>query len=1578
MVGQTKAANLMVLLLLIVSLSPLFTPPLESSNEISNASKATITWSGSMTLSSDFTVAAGDTLVITAGTTVAFGEGVRLYVEGELDATGTATNPVLITKSTDAVYHDGIRFNATSRGRGSVLNHVVVEHAQWAISIYDSNPSLNDVTINNADYVGIDMFDNADPTIQRLVINGGGQDVATLCNNNQWRCGIGLSIGASSNPLVLGATFENLTSRAVNMWGSSSGFLRDLSISNVSTVGSGSGWIPAGIWVENSVALFDNVSIDRSDNGIWIQHNDPTVSTRPTFWDTTVTNSMYRGVFVEQYNKSNFNTPLNAVFDNLEVSNSGQIGAKTPGLCLFGIGVNTSGIDLRNSRSLNNDCNGFKGYMIDSATIIDNLTLSNNGATTSFSQNDRSGMFIRSANWAPLIRNLSVSNSVGHGIYLSKASLQGSNWSSSSNSGHGIYLRESHPDVTEISVTNNGLNGLYVYDCSNVELFDLSSSQNGNQATIPKNGFGLYFEKANDAISGSKNVSCTRCSSSNDAWGGIYIKDSIDLQLHDIQITDPGNSGLAVEADNGGLTFTGWIDFHGLQVQANRTGPVVQLTDTEARISNLSLGGSHSGLAWNGDSNQITSSLQDSVLSGTNCLEFSDLHLVIADNVDMSGCTGQINFRDSVVNMSHSVQGSAVTFDMTGQPSTLRWIDSAPLQNLNVGVGSLIDEMWTMHVWATNQQNHGLPNAVVNLSFTQHESSQTHTMPYSGHTILGPFSTQKTDWTGSSSWTDYWIGCEYDGQRFDSQSPIPIPTNTVPNFSSPVVICQIQLSNQPPLIVWDTPLDEDLFGSGAIVHFNASQTWDLDDDPMTFTWSSNIDGTVASESIFSVNDGAGLTLSDGQHIITLQVCDNNGNCANESRDIELRNLPPVIDISTDPEVDFDGTLRLFRTSELHINMTGSTDPEGDTILCGIDVSYRSDDGAIETCPMEWNSTFLDAPETLSSFTYTITVTDGVNTPVDLFYEIELVNELPHPIFSINRLGNTSAFTVQLDAFGTFDPEGDSIIYSWSSSLIGTLEDDGDGVWSGRLPTGTHEIQLSVSDDRVEHLGVWETTSAVLIVENSPTTAMISSHSDFQTDSSQLIHFESEGSGDWDIPCSEFDSDWAVGHICESGPVVNPDSVSVRWDSSLINGALSTGWGFTTRLPAGSQTISFTVDDGFNPPSVSSIEVDVSESAPVLVLTSPIQGVEVDSDGPVLFDFRESFDSDGDNFWVNISSDLISENIIENGTNEYWYNSHLPAGVHNLTFTLTDSTGLSRTQYQTLHVRPTGPHAVISSLEEGDYIIPGQEVVLDGTQSWDADDDIMQYLWHEVTSEGPTEIANDNLTTDWFSPGPHTFTLTVRDKRGVIDMAWVNITVGSSNPILTQLETNIQELEGDVSNTLVVSVVLQDPDGTTQANGIVQGRIDYVSKEVEFELYDDGGGADEFPGDGIFTGTIKTNPGSEEIAVIKVWAMDGDTSSTVVQKQLNVNHAAGLPGIFGLMESTGVIALVAIILILILLGGFYRLSSQRRLAADLELIESWGSGLNSIGDVELGEEETAPSEPNMDAEAPPALSDFGDS
>ena len=142
-------------------------------------------------------------------------------------------------------------------------------------------------------------------------------------------------------------------------------------------------------------------------------------------------------------------------------------------------------------------------------------------------------------------------------------------------------------------------------------------------------------------------------------------------------------------------------------------------------------------MSWDGSGDPLTSSFTDVILSGSNCLEFTDLHLLEAVDVDVSACTGQINFRDSIINMSKSIQGTSVAFDMTGQPSTLRWIDSGDLGSLNVGVGSLVDEMWTLHVWATNQHNHGLPNAELNLSFNQYESGQIHTMPYSGHVILG-------------------------------------------------------------------------------------------------------------------------------------------------------------------------------------------------------------------------------------------------------------------------------------------------------------------------------------------------------------------------------------------------------------------------------------------------------------------------------------------------------------------------------------------------------------------------------------------------------------------------------------------------------------------------------------------------------------------------------------------------------------------------------------------------------------------------------------------------------------------------
>ena len=98
-------------------------------------------------------------------------------------------------------------------------------------------------------------------------------------------------------------------------------------------------------------------------------------------------------------------------------------------------------------------------------------------------------------------------------------------------------------------------------------------------------------------------------------------------------------------------------------------------------------------------------------------------------------------------------------------------------------------------------------------------------------------------------------------------------------------------------------------------------------------------------------------------------------------------------------------------------------------------------------------------------------------------------------------------------------------------------------------------------------------------------------------------------------------------------------------------------------------MTLTIDDGSSEVDTSSIVVRVEESAPVLILDSPIPDVEVYSNAPVLFDFRQSFDPDGDEFTVTVTSDLLADPILQDKTNEYWYNDYLPAGEHRLTFEL---------------------------------------------------------------------------------------------------------------------------------------------------------------------------------------------------------------------------------------------------------------------------------------------------------------------
>ena len=128
--------------------------------------RALTVWSGTVMVNGDYTVASGDELRIQAGADIQMGPGVRIYVDGKLTAHGTAANPVTVSVQQAFIWHDGFQFNATSRGRGSHLQNMTISDAQYGITIYDSNPVIDDLYLDNPDYVGIDMFNSASPIIR--------------------------------------------------------------------------------------------------------------------------------------------------------------------------------------------------------------------------------------------------------------------------------------------------------------------------------------------------------------------------------------------------------------------------------------------------------------------------------------------------------------------------------------------------------------------------------------------------------------------------------------------------------------------------------------------------------------------------------------------------------------------------------------------------------------------------------------------------------------------------------------------------------------------------------------------------------------------------------------------------------------------------------------------------------------------------------------------------------------------------------------------------------------------------------------------------------------------------------------------------------------------------------------------------------------------------------------------------------------------------------------------------------------------------------------------------------------------
>ena len=1500
--SKGSSAIFLIGIFLISIQSPILLVNTETSE---TSGRAQTTWSGSVVLNNHHTIAVTDELVISACTNVTMSNGVRIYVEGRITVEGTSTCPVYFDYAGGGD-HMGIQFNSSSNGRGSKIDNASIVHSTYGITVYGSDPYLANVTVWNADDVGVDLFNSATPTIRNLVIEEAGQDWAFPA---YWRYGIGLSIGAGSAPNVDGLYVNDAITRGLNIWGNSGGLIRNVSLTNITGATLAQS---AGIWVEDSVPLIEHTQVDRADHGAIIRHIDDGSITRAVMRDLEIKNSMFKAMILDKEDHTNYTNYQSAIIEGLQISGTGGPDAKTPGIATATIEINATGAWIEDAHLEDNDAVGVQLYFVDSSTVFTNLSINNTGGSGTGAKG--AGISVRSSYFAAKFDGLEVSNSTGPGVFaINGGAIQGNDWNLHDNGQEGFYLESAATIVDGLTLQNNGDSGVHIDDARYVYLSNLSSSGNGDA--------GLEFNRANDIESSSGDVSCTNCTSVGDNRGVVAI-DSVDLHLQDLEVHNPV-TGSAISIDNSGLNIgvQGGM-FHLLDVETwvNHSGPAIEIMGAEGEIDGLDMYGTHEGLVWDADHNvEENSILSNANLSGTGCLNLSNHGQLFGhSNVITSSCTGDLKFTNVELNWSgFSDSGSHILNVDTDSHLHLHQPSNIDYASAIINGNGWIEEAWDIEVWVINNNSNGVPSASVSLSFDQLESSIGESTNDIGTVTFPDLRGKKYTSVGQSPYTTVTIDCAYDG----------VSNSTNISLSQDrIVWCHLPLSNQAPFIIWDSPTDQSIFPSQSEVLFNASRSWDLDDDIMTFTWTSSIEGQLlqGSDSLFTAN---GVTaplvgLSDGIHDITLEICDDKGNCVQETRTIELSNQPPIIVVVTDPSLSPWGELITPLTKPVEYWLNGTYDPENDTLTCSW--NWLGNTEAITDCT---NGTgYLSfANETTTSFDLTLSVSDDINSPSEWIIPVELYNEMPNASFDITRAGNFSQDLVSLVST-TIDPEGDNITYLWESSLDGIISNQ--STWQGYLSRGAHVISLSVNDGRMEHINSSSIASTIIAVENSPPKAIIHSpEPGTNFDSSHRFEFNASGSGDWDSACDTFPPN-ITWHCAQDEPSTGSEYLIYSWVSDL-DGILQENGSdwliFEGHLSNGIHTVTLTMDDGINTPVSTSVVVDVAASAPVLNLNSPDISQGYHSSDLIEVDIRDSIDYDGDSFTFNLTSDISGSILSESNPLEI-HEIYLTAGEHTLTFTLTDDTGLSRVESVSLLVVESDPQAVVYEPTNNQFYEPGELIIFDSNGTNDADNDITRREWRLYVPGDlyPAVLSNAAFYSTNLLPGVHHVSLFVEDRRGGADEVHLNITVASSSPDLSNLSASPKFILVDELTKVKVSVSLDDPDGTTT---LINATITKNLQSWTFNLTDDNN-------DGIWEGEIEISSQESGKAQLKVTAIDGELIDYMTMDLDFIEEETDYSSLF--IAAGG----IATFLLVSSLVAWLVIRRRKRLA-DIDLIDSWG-------------------------------------
>ncbi|MFC6976272.1 S8 family serine peptidase [Halomicroarcula sp. GCM10025709] len=405
---------------------------------------------------------------------------------------------------------------------------------------------------------------------------------------------------------------------------------------------------------------------------------------------------------------------------------------------------------------------------------------------------------------------------------------------------------------------------------------------------------------------------------------------------------------------------------------------------------------------------------------------------------------------------------------------------------------------------------------------------------------------------------------------------------------------------------------------------------------------------------------------------------------------------------------------------------------------------------------------------------------------------------------------TGGSSVTLDATGSTDPDGESLIYSWSQTggTAVSLGSPNTATPTFTAPSVNSQTTLTFEVTVTDGNGGWGTDTVAVTVSPSNSVPTADAGSDVSVNGGAPVTLDATGSTDPD-----------------------GDVLSYFWTqtggTAVSLGSSNTATPTFTAPGVNSQTtltfeVSVTDPSGASDTDTVAVTVSPSNNAPTADAGSDIS---VTGGSSVTLDATGSTDPDGESLiysWSQTGGTAVSLGSPNTATPTFTAPSVNSQTTLTFELTVTDANGGWGTDTVAVTVSPsnTAPTADAGSNMS---VTVGSSVTLDGSQSTDPDGDALSYTWSQtggtaVVLTGPTTAQPTFTAPSVSSPTTLDFELVVRDA-SASSTDTVAVTVQPSQSASSRFDI---DSDGTVDRGDVLDVIAAYNTGSTVGGSPVDG------------------------------------------------------------------------------------------------------------------------------------------------------------